>query len=106
MIKISAVKLANRKKFFRLLGKNLPGINLRSGVVVLKPGESVGKHITENKEEAIIILEGKARFFYAGKKSFIALEQSFIYVPPDTLHDLKNTGKNTLKYVYITSALR
>ena len=105
-MKLSAIKLTSKKKFLRLLGESLPGINLRSGLVVLKAGEAVGEHTTEHKEEAIIILEGKARFFYGRKKSFIVSKNSFIYVPPDTLHDVKNIGKRFLRYIYITSSLK
>ncbi|MCU0651828.1 MAG: cupin domain-containing protein [Candidatus Omnitrophica bacterium] len=105
-MKLSAIKLVGKKNFLRLLGKDLPGINLRSGLVVLRPGESVGEHTTGNKEEAVVILEGKARFFYGRGKSFVACEKSFIYVSPETLHDVKNIGRSILRYVYITSVLK
>ena len=54
------IKLQGSERFQRLL----PGIpataGMKSGHVTLKPGESVGEHKTEAKEESIIVLEGAA----------------------------------------------
>ena len=34
-------------------------VKMKSGVVVLEPGEEVGSHNTNSKEELIIVLEGR-----------------------------------------------
>ncbi|MBI4706440.1 MAG: cupin domain-containing protein [Candidatus Omnitrophica bacterium] len=96
--------LKGNKRFKRLLGdaKNRQG--LRSGLVVLKPGELVGEHSTENKEEILIVLSG-CGYFYYGKKTIILKENTFLYVPERTTHNVKNAGQKPLKYVYITANL-
>ena len=94
--------LGTKKKFTRLLGDAAHKKNFRAGLVMLNEGESVGEHSTENKEEALIILEGKAGII-CGKRIIKAGRDNFIYIPPKTKHNLKNTGKGILKYIYITS---
>jgi len=51
------------KAYCRLLGGPPESVTMRSGKVVLAPGESVGKHNTECYEELVIILEGEGLFF-------------------------------------------
>lgn len=103
MTKILVKVLKGERKFTRLVG--IPGqiIGMRSGFVVLNSGKSVGLHNTEYKEEAIIILKGKANISY-GSKSTTVREGSFIYVPRNTFHNVENVGNVPLKYVYVTTA--
>lgn len=100
------IKLAGKKKFLRLLGEKGKGVNLRSGLVVLKPGEAIGEHITDNKEEAILFLEGKAKLYYSRRYSIIAGKNSFVYIPVNTRHDVKNIGRALLKYIYLSCPLK
>jgi len=95
--------LTGGSKFKRLLGDGQKLKDLRAGLVVLKPGESVGGHSTEGKEEVLIILKGTAGVYLGGRK-VSAKEHSFIYIPPQMHHNVENTGRNLLKYVYITSS--
>lgn len=97
------IKLSSNKSFTRLLGKDKPGINLRSGLVILGPGKTVGEHSTENKEEVLIILSGTARVDI-GKKSYLAKRGSFLYIPPRVHHNVRNNSRSKLKYVYITTS--
>jgi len=100
--KVFLKTLAGSRKFQRLLGgrQNLKG--LRAGLVVLKPGECVGEHSTEHKEEVLIILKGKAGL-YGAQKKISAREGSFVYIPPRIHHNVENIGRGLLKYVYITA---
>ncbi len=97
------VELTQTQRFQRLL----PGIpataGMKSGYVTLKPGESVGEHKTEAKEEAIIILEGEAEVYGEGKILFTVQGPNFIYIPPETNHDIKNSGDKPLRYVYVVA---
>lgn len=70
---------------------------------MLKPKESVGEHSTKDREEIIIILEGKARVSFGKKGRFILKEKSFAYLPCSTKHNVENAGKGLLKYTYITA---
>lgn len=81
-------------------------LNIKSGFVMLKPGECVGEHVTEGKEEAIIILRGKAEVLSDNKVLFTAEKDNLIYIPPETKHDVKNIGKELLEYIYVVSPIK
>lgn len=74
--------------------------------MTLQPGESVGEHKTEGKEEAILILEGKADVYVESRLVFTAEQDSLVYIPPETNHDIKNNGATRLRYVYIVSPVK
>ena len=95
------IEIETKKEYQRLLIPGKDTVNLKSGCVTLDPGESVGEHSTENKEEAILILEGKAEVLCSGRKVVEAQEKSIIYIPPETRHNIKNVGQYPLKYVFI-----
>lgn len=82
----------------------VPGTcGIKAGCVTLEAGESVGGHVTEAKEEAIIILGGRAKIVCGKRRGIIAGESTLVYIPPETRHDVKNIGRTTLRYVYVTS---
>ncbi|MCX5708853.1 MAG: cupin domain-containing protein [Candidatus Omnitrophica bacterium] len=97
------IKLQGCERFQRLL----PGIpataGMKSGYITLKPGEAVGEHKTEAKEESIIVLDGVADIYCEGKLLFTAREKSLIYIPPEVNHDIKNNSDKELRYVYVVS---
>jgi len=95
------VPLKGNEKYQRLLSDVSDTAGMKSGYVVLKPNESVGEHNTEAKEEAIIILEGKAEVHIAGSPLFCVDENNLIYIPPQTVHDIKNISEGDLRYVYV-----
>ncbi|MDP2830729.1 MAG: cupin domain-containing protein [Candidatus Omnitrophota bacterium] len=104
--KVFCTQLKSRQRFLRLFGESTKPYGLASGFVTLKSKESIGLHNTQNKEEVLIILQGQAEVSY-GKHSRIKVKKGFfVYIPPKTDHDLKNIGKTTLKYVYITAKIR
>lgn len=100
-----AIKLSGKQKFKRLLGdsRSCEIKGLCSGLVVLGSGNSMGIHSTRNRQEIIVILEGRARVYYGRKSKFEVSKNSFVYLPPATLHNVENTGQGRLKYIYITS---
>lgn len=106
------IKLKGNEKYTRLLagpvdtrtGKGKPQTaGLRSGYVNLKPNHDVGEHNTENKEEIILILSGKGEISCDKYPPLVAELNSLIYIPPNTKHNVKNTGNNILRYVYIVN---
>ena len=103
--KVFCTPLKGRQRFLRLLGDKNKVSGLRSGLVILKPQEAVGEHKTTDKEEAIIILKGSAIVHYGKNKKIKALENSFIYIPAETVHNISNPGRVVLKYVYITTQI-
>ena len=78
-------------------------VTMKSGYVVLEPGRSVGKHSTERHEEILIVLEGQGEMrFHDGSKLEIKARTA-LYCPPETEHDVWNTGSGTLRYVYVVA---
>ncbi|MDD5060245.1 MAG: cupin domain-containing protein [Candidatus Omnitrophica bacterium] len=105
MKEVFSMALKGNKRFLRLFGNSGKSKGMVSGLVSLKPKESIGCHNTLGKEEALIILKGLAQVSY-GKKSTIKVKaQSFVYIPPETDHDVRNIGKSILCYVYLTASL-
>jgi quercetin dioxygenase-like cupin family protein len=76
---------------------------MRSGFVRLKPGATVGWHTAGKHEEALVILHGQGEALIDGqaKQSFAA--PAFAYIPPATRHNVLNTGKEPLEYVYVVA---
>ncbi len=89
--------------FSRILSGPPESAAMHAGLVRLRPGETVGVHSTERKEELIIVLEGRGDFVVSGRKPVEIREGTFFYCPPDTEHDVHNTGTAILKYVYVVS---
>lgn len=104
-LKPLATPIAGDERFQRLLAGIPATAGMKSGYVTLKPQESIGEHVTEDKEEAIIILEGTAEVYIQGKLFTVVQAKSLVYVPPETTHDIKNIGNGTLRYIYITMPL-
>ncbi|MFA5199788.1 MAG: cupin domain-containing protein [Candidatus Omnitrophota bacterium] len=105
MKKVFSMALKGNKRFLRLFGDSGKPKGMVSGLVSLKPKESIGCHNTLGKEEALIILKGLAQVSYGEKSTIKVKAQSFVYIPPETDHDVRNIGKSILCYVYLTASL-
>lgn len=103
--KTFAIKLKGKRRFTRLLGDPFNKKGLRAGLVVLKPKESIGEHKTEHKEEVIVILNGSATVYFGKNKKLMAPQNTFVYIPPETLHNVKNSGSKSLRYLYVTTRI-
>lgn len=77
--------------------------SMHSGFVVLEAGESVGRHSTGGYEEAVIVLEGQGLMVTASGDSLPLTTWSVAYCPPQTEHDVTNTGPGPLRYVYLVA---
>lgn len=99
-------KLEGKEKYRRLLGGEPETAGFRSGCVNLEPGQDIGEHSTEGKEEALVILSGRGEISYKGEPAFIVEANSLVYIPPQTAHNVKNTGNEILKYVYIVAPVK
>ena len=78
---------------------------MKAGLIRLNPGEEIGEHTTETREELIIILEGEGEVFteQCGRRRVRAGQAA--YNPPGTLHNVINTGATTLRYVYVVAGI-
>ncbi|OXU15386.1 cupin domain-containing protein [Sedimentisphaera salicampi] len=74
---------------------------MRSGRVRLEGGESCGEHSTKAHEETLVFLEGCGNALIGeDKKPYEVGEGKVCYIPPHTLHDIKNTGEKPLVYIF------
>jgi mannose-6-phosphate isomerase-like protein (cupin superfamily) len=78
---------------------------IRCGRVVLKPEEAAGEHTTGSYEEVLVILEGKGELWFKDFPSFVAEKGYLLYVPPQAIHDVRNTGTVELRYLYIVAPI-
>jgi quercetin dioxygenase-like cupin family protein len=74
---------------------------IRCGRVVLKPGEAAGEHTTGQYEEVLVILEGEGELWLKDFPSLAVEKGYLLYVPPQAVHDVRNTGTVELRYLYI-----
>jgi len=86
---------------FEILGRS-DSITMRSGLMTLAPGKDVGVHSTENFEELLIVLDGSGELEAAGSRVKITKGQ-IAYNPPQTTHNVYNTGTVPLKYIYVVA---
>jgi mannose-6-phosphate isomerase-like protein (cupin superfamily) len=81
-------------------------VTLRSGYMVLVPSKSVGRHSTRNNEEAIVVLSGTGEMNILGGSTLHLRPYCVAYCPPNTEHNVTNTGTDTLRYVYIVARVK
>jgi len=100
------IKIEEGQEYTRLLGGPPENLVLRSGAVTLQQGKTVGKHSTESYEELIIVLEGQGSMILSDGKQLEIKMGTALYCPPDTEHDVKNTGSGPLTYIYVVAKTR
>jgi mannose-6-phosphate isomerase-like protein (cupin superfamily) len=86
-----------------LLKGNPQTTGMRSGFVRLKPGESVGEHSTTDHEEALVVLHGEGQAKVEGHEAVTLSSRKLIYIPPRSRHNVTNTGKDMLEYVWVVA---
>jgi mannose-6-phosphate isomerase-like protein (cupin superfamily) len=74
--------------------------HLKSGRVILKPNEEVGEHITDKREEIIIVLRGKATILLEGE-TIEVLESQTHYIKEEKRHNIRNDQDVLLEYIYM-----
>ena len=101
--KVKIARLESGSKYQRLFNKDSGTCGMKSGHVILKPGEEIGEHSTENSEEALAILKGKGQLVINKEEVLNIEDNTVLYIPPETLHNVKNTGGGILEYIFLTS---
>lgn len=77
--------------------------SMRSGLVTLAPGKSIGAHNTGKNEEMIIPLEGQGELRIAGRDPIVIKPGLVTYAPSHTEHDVVNTGGGRLRYIFVVA---
>jgi quercetin dioxygenase-like cupin family protein len=91
------------KDYLQVLGGPPESVRMKAGYVVLAPGKSVGKHSTEHHEELLVVLQGEGQMTFHDGSTLPLKAESAVYCPPETEHNVTNTGHDTLRYVYVVS---
>jgi mannose-6-phosphate isomerase-like protein (cupin superfamily) len=95
--------------YTRVLGGPPQSVTMRSGQVILAPGQSVGRHSTQGYEELIVVLAGAGQLHIvdagdAPGGRVVELGVNVVaYCPPRTEHDVVNTGADPLRYLFIVA---
>lgn len=97
---VLVIDLNETAEYQRLLDGQPQTRGMRSGRIYLQPGASCGQHSTEHHEELLVFLSGQGLLLIGKKKSFQVGQGKVCYIPPNTVHDIKNTGTEPLIYIY------
>lgn len=92
------------KDYLQVLAGPPETVTMKSGLVVLAPGKSVGKHSTRHHEEILVVLSGKGEMTFADGSKLPVEGGHALYCPPETEHNVTNTGNTELRYVYVVSS--
>ena len=93
----------NGRRHIALLTGPPASSGMRSGYVNLEANASVGRHSTGRHEEILVVLGGTGSMSLAGHEPLDLTAPCAAYCPPDTEHDVTNTGSEALRYVYIVA---
>ena len=76
---------------------------MRSGHVVLAQNEESGRHSTNHYEELLIFRSGAGVVKFDNDAEIPVTCPATLYIPPDTWHNVKNTHKEPLDYIYVVA---
>ena len=103
--KVFVIDLNDKAEYQRLLAGQPQTCGMKSGKVYLRPGEDCSRHSTEAKEEMLVFLSGQGQLLIGENNSFQVGEGKVSYIPPHTLHNVKNTGTEPLIYIYCVAGV-
>jgi quercetin dioxygenase-like cupin family protein len=101
-VKVVALE-PGEQPYFLLLSGPPETRSMKSGLVTLAPGKSIGLHNTRSNEEMIIPLEGQGELRLTGRDPLVLKPGLVTYAPPHTEHDVINTGGGQLRYIFIVA---
>ena len=91
------------QEYIRILSGPPETVTMRSGLVVLEPGKSVGIHSTEDCEEALVVFDGQGEMRTTGGPTLELRAGILAYCPPHTEHNVFNVGETPLRYLFIVA---
>ena len=98
---VLVISLTDKPEYQPLLRGRPQTCGMRSGRVYLQPGETCGRHSTELHEEMLVFLSGKGAALIGEQETPFEVGRGKIsYIPPYTIHNVKNTGTEPLVYIY------
>jgi len=97
---------ARAQPFFAILSGPPETASMESGLVTLEPGKSAGVHDTGEYEEIVVPLAGEGELRVPGRPALPLAKGVVAYSPPGTSHDVVNTGKAALTYIFVAARAR
>jgi mannose-6-phosphate isomerase-like protein (cupin superfamily) len=97
---VLVIEMNEKAENQKLLDGKPQTYGIRSGRVYLSPGQSCGLHSTKDREELLVFLSGQGELIIGQDNRFQVGKGKVSYIPPQTDHDVKNTGSEPLVYVY------
>jgi len=71
---------------------------------VFEPGQGLKDHIHPISEEVYFVVEGRGTVFIGEKRMEISIEPGMaLYIPPGTIHGVKNTGCERLVIAFFVA---
>jgi mannose-6-phosphate isomerase-like protein (cupin superfamily) len=105
--KVCIIELKNDAEYQKLLAGKPQTCGMRSGRVYLQPGETCGRHSTEQHEEMLVFLAGWGTALIGEEETAFEVGQGKVsYIPPHTIHNINNTGIEPLVYVYCVAPVQ
>ena len=98
--KAFAIELNQEPEYQKLLDGRPQTCGMRSGRVYLAAGEACGQHSTKQHEELLVFLAGRGEVMIGDNDRLSVGAGKVAYIPPNTLHDVKNTSTEPLAYIY------
>lgn len=103
--KVLVIDLNDNLEYQKLLDGQPQTRGMRSGRVFLAPGKACGPHSTKSQEEVLVFLSGRGQL-QIGQDDRLKVGQGRIaYIPPNTLHDVRNNGTEPLVYIYCVAPI-
>jgi mannose-6-phosphate isomerase-like protein (cupin superfamily) len=105
--KVLVIHLTDNAEYQPLLSGKPQTSGMRSGRVYLKPGETCGQHSTKAHEEMLVFLSGRGTSLIGEEETAFEVGQGRVcYIPPHTVHNIKNTGTEPLVYIYCVAPIK
>ena len=101
-VKVIPLEPGDQSYFLLLNGPPETG-SMRSGLVTLAPGKSIGVHNTEKNEEMIVPLQGQGELQFQDRAPIVIKPGLVTYAPAHTEHNVVNTGTTPLRYIFIVA---
>ncbi len=94
------------KNYLQVLAGPPESVTMKSGLEVLAPNQSVGKHSTGQHEELLVVLEGRGVMTFKDGSKLDVQANHALYCPPETEHNVTNTRSGLLRYVYVVASTK
>lgn len=103
---VEVIKLRDNPEHQELLTGSPQTQGMRSGRVYLQPGQDCGRHSTGRHEEMLTFLAGRGRALIGEKQQpYDVGRDNIVYIPPETIHNIENTGTEPLVYIYCVAPI-